>query len=67
MEELSECNSCAGRQLPTALQLHILYLLPPNERALSGRLVSPEARDGLTGPQHCTAFLSQPLPRYAAS
>ncbi len=54
-------------RLPAALQLHILSLLPPNERALSGRLVSPEARDDLGGPQHCTASLSQPLPRYAAS
>ncbi len=60
-------SSNPRRQLPIALQLHILSLLPPNERALSGRLVSPEARDGLTGPQHCTASLSQPLPCYAAS
>ncbi len=61
----SESNIDAGSQLPTAVQLHILSLLPLNERALSGRLVSPEARDDLTGPQHCTASLSQPLPHHA--
>ncbi len=65
METCSSSNIGAGSQLPTAVQLHILSLLPPNERALSGRLVSPEARDGLSEPQHCTASLSQPLPRYA--
>ncbi len=64
----SSCNSRSNPrwQLPTVLQLHILSLLPPNERALSGRLVSPETRDDLIGPQHCTASLSQPLPRHAA-
>ncbi len=54
------------RQLPSALQLHILSLLPPNDRALSGRLVSPDAAAGLSGPEHCTASLSQPLPPHAA-
>ncbi len=54
------------RQLPTALQLHILSLLPPNERALSGRFVSREACDVFSEPQHCTASLSQPLPPHAA-
>ncbi len=53
------------RQLPSALQLHILSLLPPNERALSGRLVSLDAAEGLSSPQHCTASLSQPLPPHA--
>ncbi len=52
-------------QLPTALQLHILSFLPPNDRALSGRLVSPDAAGALTGPDHCTASLSQPLPPHA--
>ncbi len=52
-------------RLPTPLQLHVLSLLPPNERALSGRLVCPDARDTLTGAQHCTASLSQPLPPHA--
>ncbi len=55
------------RQLPTALQLRILTLLPPNDRALSGRLVSPDAADGLCGAQHCTACLSQPLPLHAVA
>ncbi len=54
-------------QLPIALQLHILSRLPPNERALSARLVSPDARDALSGPQNCTASLSQPLPAHSAS
>ncbi len=53
------------RQLPTTLQLHVLSFLPSNDRALSGRLVSPDARDTLSGPEHCTAFLSQPLPPHA--
>ncbi len=48
--------------LPHVLQLHILSLLPPNERALSGRLVSPDTAAGLHGPEHCTVSLSQPLP-----
>ncbi len=55
-----------SRQLPTALQLHILSLLPPNERALSGRFVCREAADAFSEPQHCTASLSQPLPPHAA-
>lgn len=59
-------SSTAG-SLPGALQLHILSRLPPNDRALSGRLVSPDAANGLSGPQHCTASLSQPLPRHAAA
>ncbi len=37
-------------QLPPGLQLHILSFLPPNDRALSGRLVSPDAAAALTGP-----------------
>ncbi len=54
------------QQLPPALQLHILSFLPPNDRALSGRLVSPDAADAHTGRTHCTASLSQPLPPHAA-
>ncbi len=53
------------QQLPTALQLHILSFLSPNDRALSGRLVSPHIADALRDPQHSTAFLSQPLPPHA--
>ncbi len=55
------------RHLPSALQLHILSLLPLNDRALSGRLVSPDAAASLSGPEHCTASLSQPLPAHALS
>ncbi len=54
-------------QLPPTLQLHVLSFLPPNDRALSGRLVSPDATDALTGPDHCTASLSQPLPPHAVT
>ncbi len=54
-----------GLQLPPALQLHILSLLPPNDRALSGRLVSPDAAAGLSQDPTCTASLSQPLPPHA--
>ncbi len=53
------------KQLPSPLQLHILSFLPANDRALSGRLVSPDAADALREPQHCTTFLSQPLPPHA--
>ncbi len=53
-------------QLPTALQLHILSLLPPNEGTLSSRFVCQEVCDALSEPQHCTASLSQPLPPHAA-
>ncbi len=54
-----------GLQLPPALQLHILSFLPPNDRALSGRLVSPDAAAGLSGPRHFTARLYKPLPPHA--
>ncbi len=50
------------RQLPSTLQLHILSLLPPNEQALSGRFVCPDASSALCS----TASLSQPLPPHAA-
>ncbi len=51
------------RQLPSAIQVHILSVLPPNEQALSGRFVCPEASSALCS----TASLSQPLPPYALS
>ncbi len=51
--------------LPIDAQLHILSFLPPNEVALSGRLVSPDLRDALSAPQHCTVVLSQTLPLHA--
>ncbi len=64
----ASCSSSSKSrpQLPAALQLHILSFLPPNDRALSGRQVSPDAANGLNGPDHCTASLSQPLPPHAA-
>ncbi len=65
MEGARATRSACYQQLPTALQLHIVSFLPPNARALSGRLVSPDARDALSGPDHCTASLSQPLPPHA--
>ncbi len=66
MEYASADSQPQTWQLPTALQLHILSLLPPNERALSGPFVCREACDALSEPQHCTASLSQPLPPHAA-
>ncbi len=53
-----------GDMLPTALQLHILSLLPHNERVLSGRLTCRDARDNFADQN--TAFLSQPLPPHSA-
>ncbi len=66
--ELADTSTINGPecQLPTALQLHILSFLTPNDRALSGRLVSPDAARALSEPQHCTASLSQPLSPHAA-
>ncbi len=64
LEDASRCS--LRRQLPTALQLHILSFLGPNDVALSGRLVSPDLAQALNSPQHCTASLSQPLPPHAA-
>ncbi len=68
----SSCSSlrqqqqlCRGvPQLPTALQLHILSLLPPNERTLSARLVCWEAYEAL--PDDCSATLAEPLPTHSA-
>ncbi len=63
----SSYNAQARRlgHLPPALQLHIVSFLPPNDRALSGRLVSPDAAAGLSNDPTCTASLSQPLPLHA--
>ncbi len=66
MEGDGHDSATPQQQLPTALQLHVLSLLPPNERALSGRFVCREACDAFSEPQHCTASLSQPLPPHAA-
>ncbi len=54
------------RQLPTAVQLHVLSLLPPNERALSARFVCRDAWAAFATDDHLTASLSQPLPLHAA-
>ncbi len=54
------------QQLPPALQLHVLSFMTPNEVAVSGRLVSPDAAAALTGPDYCTVSISQPLPPHAA-
>ncbi len=64
----SKGTSCcsAQPQLPSALQLHIVSLLPPNDRALSARLAFRDLRADLSKPEHCTAHLSQPLPPHAA-
>ncbi len=53
------------QHLPTALQLHVLSFLPPNDRALSGRLAFREANDALSKDPSCVASLSQPLPVHA--
>ncbi len=50
--------------LPSAVQLYILSLLPPNERVLSGRLVGPDARHYFS--DDTTASLALPLPPHAA-
>ncbi len=55
------------QQLPTAVQLHVLSLLPPNERALSARSVCRDAWAAFATDDHLTASLSQPLPLYAAA
>ncbi len=69
MDDLSSSRgsyeSARVRQLPPALQLHILSFLPPNDRALSGRLVSPDAAASLSKDPTCTASLSQSLPPHA--
>ncbi len=55
------------RQLPLALQLHILSLLTPNERALSGRLLCRDMCNALNEQDSCTASLSQPLPPHVVA
>ncbi len=65
MDGTSSITSSGGPWLPAALQLHVFSLLPPNDRALSCRFVSPDAASSLSGPENCTASLSQPLPPHA--
>ncbi len=61
----SNSGSDPRRQLPTALQLHILSLLPPNERALSGRLAFRDAADAFSTAEDRTASLAHQLPPHA--
>ncbi len=70
MQEEGSSSHAQGQQqhqeqLPPALQLYVLSFLPPNDRALSGRLVSPDAAAGLSEPHNSTASLSQSLPPHA--
>ncbi len=60
-----DCSGSPWHLLPTTVQLYILSMLPPNERAVTSRLMSLAARDILSEPQHCTISLSQPLPAHA--
>ncbi len=53
------------RQLPPALQLRILTLLPPNERALSGRLTCRDAADAFSAAEDRTVSLAHQLPPHA--
>ncbi len=66
MEVKRSGSQNSGLQLPPALQPHILSFLPPNDRALSGRLVSPDAAAALSEDPTCTASLSQLLSPHAA-
>ncbi len=63
----SGSGSNPRRQLPSALQLHILSLLPPNERTLSGRLACWDAADTLSAAEDRTASLGQQLPPHAVA
>ncbi len=65
--EASHASDVSWSQLPYPLQLHIVSLLPPNDRALSGRLVCRDARNLITDPDHLIVVVSQPLPRHAES
>ncbi len=58
----SSSGSNPSRGLPTALQLHILSLLPPNERTLSGRLAFRDAADAFSAAEDRTASIGQRLP-----
>ncbi len=60
-------NSMSWGLLPTAIQLHILSFVPPNDRALAGRLICRGAADSASDVELCTASIAQPLPPHAKS
>ncbi len=64
--DVPDASGCIlwGR-LPFAVQLHVLSLLPPNDRALSGRLTCRDASSHLSKVN--TASLALPLPPHAPS
>ncbi len=53
--------------VPRDLLFRILALLAPNDLALSGRLACKDAAQHFQRPQHCTAFLGQPLPSHVSA
>ncbi len=65
MDDNTGSSSYPWRLLPTSVQLHVLSLLPHNDRALSGRLAWKEAADAFNNAEGRIAYLSQPLPPHA--
>ncbi len=57
------CADSTPRQLPSTVQLHILSLLPQNDRALGGRLARRDASSHLS--EDNAASLALPLPLHA--
>ncbi len=66
-ENASGSAHCPFFHFPSDPLLRILALLPPNDLALSGRLACKDAAQHFQGPQHCTAFLGQPLPSHVSA
>ncbi len=65
MEDGERVSHTSWDLLPTAIQLHILSLVPPNDRALAGRLMCKRVAASASDVELCTASLSQPLPPHA--
>ncbi len=63
--ERSDSAGDSEPRLPAELQARVLQFLPPNECALSGRLVGKGAWKRLNQPHHCTASFRLPLPPHA--
>ncbi len=61
----STMDSELWQQLPFNLQLHVLSLLPHNDRVLSGRLVCTDAAQTAQQAGLSVAYLSQQLPSHA--